>query len=151
MFSREARQHAQKVLIVISDKKSDSTDDEIDKAVTPLRENDVVIIPVAFGNEADKVQLVKLVDDESTLVTADTNNGTTDIKDEIMNQVFKGTWVKYPWRTFFSGLVSFPEECVVLSATYLDLEASFSCRVVSTHKNEQIAPECLSTQEYSRE
>ena len=95
VFCRLSRRHGkcfhgkqdnmpQKVLIVISDKKSDSTDDEIDKAVTPLRENDVVIIPVAFGNEADKVQLVKLVDDESTLVTADTNNDTTDIKDEIM-------------------------------------------------------------------
>lgn len=42
-------------MIVILDKKLDSIDDEIDKVVMLLWENDVVIIFVVFGNEVDKV------------------------------------------------------------------------------------------------
>lgn len=90
MFSREARLDAKKVLVVISDQTSDSEDNEIAKAVKPLQDNDVIVIPVALGDEADKAQLVKLIDDPSTLVTADTSNNTNDIKEEIMKQVFEG-------------------------------------------------------------
>lgn len=89
MFSREARLDAKKVLVVISDQTSDSEDNEIAKAVKPLQD-DVIVIPVALGDEADKAQLVELIDDPSTLVTADTSNDTTDIKEEIMKQVFEG-------------------------------------------------------------
>lgn len=90
MFSREARLDAKKVLVVISDQTSDSEDNEIAKAVKPLQDNEVIVIPVALGDEADKAQLVKLIDDPSTLVTADTSNDTNDIKEEIMKQVFEG-------------------------------------------------------------
>ena len=90
MFSREARPDAKKVLLIVSDKKSESTDNELDAAVKPLVKNDVIIIPVAFGVEADEKQLKKLAEDKSTLVTADTNNDTADIKIEIMDQVLKG-------------------------------------------------------------
>ena len=90
MFSREARPDAKKVLLIVSDKKSESTDNELDAAVEPLVKNDVIIIPVALGVEADEKQLKKLTEDKSTLVTADTNNDTADIKIEIMDQVLKG-------------------------------------------------------------
>ena len=94
MFSREGRLDAKKVLVVISDQTSDSEDNEIAKAVKPLQSNDVIVIPVALGDEADKAQLVKLVDDPSTLVTADTSNDTNDIKEEIMKQVFEGIYTE---------------------------------------------------------
>ena len=90
MFSREARPGAKKVLIVVSDKKSESTDGEIEEAMKPLQKSDVIVIPVALGAEADGTQLKKLTDDESTLVTADTDDDTADMKTKIMNQVFKG-------------------------------------------------------------
>jgi len=90
MFLREARSDAKKVLIVVSDKKSESTDKEIEDAVKPLQENDVIVIPVGLGVEADETQLKKLTDDENTLIRADLNNDTADIKIKIMNQVFKG-------------------------------------------------------------
>ena len=94
MFSREGRLDAKKVLVVISDQTSDSEDNEIAKAVEPLQGNDVIVIPVALGDEADEVQLVKLVDDPSTLVTAYTSNDTNDIKEEIMKQVFEGIYTE---------------------------------------------------------
>lgn len=96
MFSREGRLDAKKVLVVISDQTSDSEDNEIAKAVEPLQGNDVIVIPVALGDEADEVQLVKLVDDPSTLVTAYTSNDTNDIKEEIMKQVFEGIYTETP-------------------------------------------------------
>lgn len=90
MFTRQGRPDAKKVLIVIADKKSDSSESEIKEAVKPLKENDVIVIPVALGAEADQTELKKLTEVESTLVTADTSNDTADIKDKIMSQVFKG-------------------------------------------------------------
>ena len=90
MFTRQGRPDAKKVLIVIADKKSDSLESEIKEAVKPLEENDVIVIPVALGAEADQTELKKLTEVESTLVTADTSNDTADIKDKIMSQVFKG-------------------------------------------------------------
>lgn len=94
MFTRQGRPDAKKVLIVIADKKSDSSESEIKEAVKPLEENDVIVIPVALGAEADQTELKKLTEVESTLVTADTSNDTADIKDKIMSQVFKGLlWI----------------------------------------------------------
>lgn len=90
MLLKEGRANAKKVLVVISDKRSTSSDSEIENEVKPLRDNDILVIPVALGNEADEKQLKSLVDDENSLVTAKTTDDTTDIKNKLMVVVFKG-------------------------------------------------------------
>lgn len=87
---KEGRPKAKKVLVIISDKRSGSTDSEITNEVKPLQENDVMVIPVALGGEADERQLKLLTDDETTLVTAKTTDDTTDLKNKLMVVVFKG-------------------------------------------------------------
>lgn len=87
---KEGRPNAKKVLVVISDKRSSSSDSEIRNEVKPLQDNDVIVIPVALGNEADERQLKLLTDGESSLVTAKTTDDTTDIKNKLMVVVFKG-------------------------------------------------------------
>ena len=90
MLLKEGRPNAKKVLVVISDKRSSSLDSEIRNEIKPLQDNDVVIIPVALGNEADERQLKLLIDAESSLVLVKTTDDTTDIKDKLMVVVFKG-------------------------------------------------------------
>jgi len=90
MLLKEGRPNAKKVLVVISDKRSSSPDSEIRKEVKPLQDNDVTVIPVALGNEADERQLKLLTDGESSLVTAKITDDTTDIKNKLMVVVFKG-------------------------------------------------------------
>lgn len=90
MLLREGRLNAKKVLVVISDKGSSSSDSEIRNEVKPLQDNNVIVIPIALGNEADERQLKLLTDGESNLVTAETTDDTTDIKNKLMVVVFKG-------------------------------------------------------------
>ena len=90
MLLEGGRPNAKKVLVVISDKRSSSSDSEIGNEVKPLRDNGVVVIPVALGNEANEKQLKLLIDDESSLVTAKTTDDTTAIKNKLMVVVFKG-------------------------------------------------------------
>ena len=90
MLLKEGRPNAKKVLVVISDKGSSSSDSEIRKEVKPLQDNDATVIPVALGNEADERQLKLLTDGESGLVTAKITDDTTDIKNKLMVVVFKG-------------------------------------------------------------
>ena len=90
MLLKEGRPKAKKVLVIISDKRAGSTDSEITNEVKPLHENDVIVIPVALGDEADERQLKLLTDDETTLVTAKTTDDTTDLKNKLMAAVFKG-------------------------------------------------------------
>lgn len=90
MLLKEGRANAKKVLVVISDRRSASSDSEIENEVKPLRDNDVLVIPVALGNEADEKQLKSLIDDETSLVTAKTTDDTADIKNKLMVVVFKG-------------------------------------------------------------
>ena len=90
MFSKEGRSDARKVLVIVSDKKSDSTDNELNEVIEPLQEMSILVIPVAFGDEADEMELGKLTDDASTLIRIGISNDTADIKMEIIDQVFKG-------------------------------------------------------------
>ena len=90
LLLREGRLNAKKVLVVISDKGSSSSDSEIRNEVKPLQDNNVIVIPVALGNEADERQLKLLTFGESNLLTAETTDDTTDIKNKLMVVVFKG-------------------------------------------------------------
>lgn len=90
MFSKEGRSDARKVLVIVSDKRSDSTDNELNEVMEPLQETRITVIPVAFGVKADEMELGKLTDDASTLIRIGISNDTADIKTEILDQVFKG-------------------------------------------------------------
>ena len=90
MLLEEGRSNAKKVVIVVSDRRSQSTDSEIRNALKQLQDNDVIVIPVALGVEADERQLKLLTDDESSFVTAKTTDDTTEIKNKVMVLVFKG-------------------------------------------------------------
>ena len=90
MFLNQARDDTKKVLVIVSDKKSDNTDKELKDAVKMLEEDQITIVPVALGNEADTSQFSKMTDDEDNLVVANTTDDTSEIKDKIVEAVFKG-------------------------------------------------------------
>lgn len=90
MISEEGRSNAKKVLVVVSDRSSRSTDREIQNALKPLQDNNVIVIPVALGVAADERQLRLLTDDESSFMTAKTTDETSETKNKLMVIVFKG-------------------------------------------------------------
>lgn len=100
MISEEGRSNAKKVLVVVSDRSSRSTDREIQNALKPLQDNNVIVIPVALGVTADEKQLRLLTDDESSFMTAKT---TDETKNKLMVIVFKGlfdTNVKFTQKNY---------------------------------------------------
>ena len=103
MISEEGRSNAKKVLVVVSDRSSRSTDKEIQNALKPLQDNNVIVIPVALGVTADERQLRLLTDDESSFMTAKTTDDTSETKNKLMVIVFKGlfdTNVKFTQKNY---------------------------------------------------
>lgn len=103
MISEEGRSNAKKVLVVVSDRSSRSTDREIQNALKPLQDNNVIVIPVALGVVADEKQLRLLTDDESSFMTAKTTDETSETKNKLMVIVFKGlfdTSVKFTQKNY---------------------------------------------------
>lgn len=103
MISEEGRSNAKKVLVVVSDRSSRSTDREIQNALKPLQDNNVIVIPVALGVTADEKQLRLLTDDESSFMTAKTTDETSETKNKLMVIVLKGlfdTNVKFTQKNY---------------------------------------------------
>ena len=124
MFSKEGRSDARKVLVIVSDKKSDSTDNELNEVMEPLQEMRIIVIPVAFGDEADEMELGKLTDDASTLIRIGISNDTADIKMEIMDQVFKGlSFGQHCSSRFFKtrSFIFFNVIFIILSVCFINL------------------------------
>ena len=72
------------------DKKSDSNSKEIEHKAKPLANDGVLVIPVAFGNEADVEELLKTTSENSTLIVPDTNGSPKDIATQIMKKAVEG-------------------------------------------------------------
>ena len=83
------RPDARKVLVVITDKKSDSTEDEITQAAVLLQNNNVRVIPVALGSEADLKELANATLDEDDVVKADTSDDPEETADKIIVKASK--------------------------------------------------------------
>lgn len=54
-LAEDARPNAMKVLVVITDKKSDSSEEEVQIASKKLKDDDVRVIAIALGDESDPV------------------------------------------------------------------------------------------------
>ena len=65
-----ARHGARHVLVVLTDKKSNSTDEDIKTGAEQLDEKKIRVIPVAIGNEADPNELMKITPYRDDLIEA---------------------------------------------------------------------------------
>ena len=90
LFESEARPDAQKILVVIADKKSESDEKEVDRAAEELEEVDVVVISVALHGEADSSELRNITPQVRNLIEANKTMSAKDLAKSIMNKVLRG-------------------------------------------------------------
>ena len=85
-----ARAAARRVLVVIMDKMSDVPLPSITDAAKGLHDNDIKVIPVAVGKEADVNQLANTTTQGSNLIEAPKNFVPDKLGETIMRKILKG-------------------------------------------------------------
>ena len=88
--SEPARPDVIKVLVVITDKKSTSRPEDVKKAVIPLEEGGVKIVPVAVGSSADPNELEVITSNREYLIKTPRKLDPDVTAEMIMEKVLKG-------------------------------------------------------------
>lgn len=86
----KARPDAKNVLVVITDKKSDSRGEDLKKEVINLKPDDIKVIAVALGDESDKDELDILTPDQGEVIGANSTDGAKKTAEEIMKEALEG-------------------------------------------------------------
>lgn len=75
--------------MVVSDQTSKSTEDEIKQAALLLESNNIRVIPVALGSEADIKELSNATFDEDDVVKAEKTDDPENVADKIIMKASK--------------------------------------------------------------
>lgn len=75
--------------MVVSDETSESTEDEIKQAALLLENNNIRVIPVALGSEADIKELSNATFDEDDVVKAEKTDDPENVADKIIMKASK--------------------------------------------------------------
>ena len=84
-----ARPNAKKVLVIISDDTSDSRTWEIRAKARELEEEEIEVVAVGIGNEANLKQLEHTTPHKDNLITAEKDSDTDDLADEILEKILR--------------------------------------------------------------
>ena len=86
--------------MVIMDKKSIDTEEDIKEALKPLKDDDVKVVPVAIGPDADVSELKNITSAEGYLVEAEKTTDPKKLAEKIMAKVTSGMRIlKLHYRT----------------------------------------------------
>ena len=88
VFKTSGRPDARKVVVVISDRASDSSHGDVKAEVDRLREDDIILISVVIGNEADPKELKEFSPHEVTETTTDQD--PKELGEKIIELALKG-------------------------------------------------------------
>lgn len=80
VFKTSGRPNARRVLVVISDRASDSSYDDLKAEADRLKEEDIMLISVVIGQEADAKELTDFTPHNVTEATADEDSKKLGIK-----------------------------------------------------------------------
>lgn len=86
----KVRPNARKVLVVITDKKSDGRGEDLKKEVFNLQPHDIKVIAVALGEESDKDELDILTPEEGGVIEANSTDGAKKTANTIMEKALQG-------------------------------------------------------------
>ena len=81
-LAEDARPNATKVLVVITDKKSDSTEEDVQVAAKKLMDDGVRVIAIALGKETDSVS--------PEVIKPETDSGPEEVVKKLVNTVLNG-------------------------------------------------------------
>ena len=86
----KVRPDAKNVLVVITDKKSDSRGGDLKKEAMKMRPDDIKVIAVALGEESDKNELDILTPEQDEVIEANSTDGAKKTAEEIMDKALEG-------------------------------------------------------------
>ena len=92
--SAGVRQEASQVLVVITDKGSDVSESDIDRAAKPLHEKGIRVVPVGVGSEADPREL-EATNPEKSVITVPTDEKPEVLGRKIMEYVASRKMIFY--------------------------------------------------------
>lgn len=90
--SNGARKDAMKVLVVITDEKSDSLEQEVKKAAQRLDENDIRVIGIALGDGSDG-ELEGITDIEGDVINTTDSTSPEKIVEKVVEQVLNSKFL----------------------------------------------------------
>jgi len=90
-FTSGGRQNARKILVVITDKRSTSKLMDITSKGQNLEEQDIRVIPVALGNEADLNEMQKVTPWLDDILEIDKDDNPYEVAETILKIGLKGT------------------------------------------------------------
>lgn len=90
-FETQGRPNAKKVLVIIADKESSSSLNDVENQAKFLEEDDIKVIPVALGTESDLTELTVTTPNKENLVDVDEGDDPDETAEIIMLKALKGT------------------------------------------------------------
>lgn len=92
IFEKYARPGVRKVLVVITDKTSDSEEDDLRDKALLLEQAQIKVIPVGLGDEANDTELETLTPHKEDVITKPDTIPTTSLVKAIMRKLFEGNF-----------------------------------------------------------
>lgn len=89
-FDQDGRAHAKKILVVVTDKKSDSSAESVKMAAKSLEKSGIKVIPIAIGTEADVSELKKITTNKKNLIDARKPTDANSIAERIVLHALQG-------------------------------------------------------------
>lgn len=90
IFDSYARPGVKRVLAVITDKKSDSSETEVRDQSSLLEEDKIKVIPVGLGDEIDSKELEILTPRKDDVIKKPVNVSDKDLVNQVMKKVLEG-------------------------------------------------------------
>ena len=90
IFDASPRPNAKRVLVLVMDKRSDSSLDEVKASAESLWRSGVKVIPVAFGQEAAPDEVEATTSEDDNLIDVKDTNNPDKVAKEIMKKVLEG-------------------------------------------------------------
>ena len=80
--------------MIMADRKSGSSEDEVKEAAKPLEEQDIKVIPVVVGEEADPRELGNTTPDKKNVIEADKRDDAREVGEKIMDKI-RGNYLSF--------------------------------------------------------
>ena len=90
LFEAKGRRNAQRVLVVITDKKSDSSVEDVENQAKALEDSDIKVIPVLLGKESDVHELGKTTPNKENLISVDEGDDPSVTSEIILRKAVQG-------------------------------------------------------------
>ncbi len=90
LFDSSPRPDAKRVLVLVTDKKSDSSLEDVKTSAESLWRSGIKVIPVAFGQEAAPNEVKVTTPDEDNVIDVQNTNNPDEVAKEIMEKALEG-------------------------------------------------------------